>query len=242
MFRIAKKLLLAVLIVFVVIMGEDSIKAEEPVKKMNNQWYSMHITSSKGKTICYVEIDRSHLPSLVVSDTYESVKDISSGRGASLAINAGAWNDADEMDFTYTDGRWYSETKNAYVGDPLVMTKDGILHVCGYDGASVDSLKEMDPIFVATGYNGVIYDYTGYNWDWNEQRDRSFIGQLKNGDYVIGCMTGGFTYKDMWEFGKETWGDELRLLYNLDGGGSCGLTIEGNEIVKGRDVRSVIVF
>ena len=202
----------------------------------------LQVRDYAGAKVYYVVLDKDRAPKLAGGNEYESVKELTDSSFATVGINAGAWDAEGKMDYTFRDGIWISDNGDAYVGDPLAMTKDGQLIACGYDYVSKEYLEGLDPEWVVTGYNGVIYDYDGYNWDWDKKTDRSFIGQLKNGNYVVGVATGGWTYYDMWNFGITTFGGDLRLLYNLDGGGSCGLVVNGKEVVTGRDVKTAIVF
>ena len=51
------------------------------------------------------------------------------------------------------------------------------------------------------------------------------------------------SYEDMYNWAKENFGADIRLLYNLDGGKSSALVINGKNIFSGkRNVKNTICF
>ncbi len=206
----------------------------------NSSYYTYNQTTYGTSTITYVQTSALK-PKLVATTGFDSVKELTKSVNGVIGINAGAWNNYGALDFTYTNGVWYSDNKNAYVGDPLVCTADGYLFAYGYNGASKEVLESFNPTWVVTGFNGVIYDTYYKNVDWNTKHNRSFIGQFADGSYVVGVGT-AMTYQDMYDFAKSTWGDSLRLLYNLDGGGSTNLYVDGTMVASGRNVKNAICF
>ena len=158
-----------------------------------------------------------------------------------MGINAGAWTELGEMGLTYSDGIWYSSQK-PYVGDTLILTQEGELKALGYDYVTVEMIEELNPRWAVTGYNAVIWDRVNHNFDWTDKHYRSFIGQLKNGDYFFGISKIKWSYEDMYNYAINTFGDQVVFMYNLDGGGSCGLYTCFKGYTEGRDVKSVIYF
>ena len=182
------------------------------------------------------------IPKLIISDDFDSVEDLARKNKCSIAINASAWNDLGELDMTKIDDKWLASKNTAYVADPLILDKSGKLTSVGYDMACTSYIDDnLNPEWVLTGYNSVIYDTTKMNTDWDIKHDRSFIGQFQDGSYIIGVMEDA-TYKELITFAKTEFKDGIRILYNLDGGGSCGFYIDGQNIYKGRDVKTVIAF
>lgn len=202
--------------------------------------FSINTTAFAKEPAVYRIIDSSNIPSLVESSSYSSVKSLT-GSDYTIGINAGAWNCKGKIDYTYSEGTWYSTNNSAYVGDTLVCTQDGELIPVGYDYASVELIESLNPKWAVSGYNAVIYDTYYYNLDWKSKHDRSFIGQFQNGDYIIGIMRMA-SYEDMYNWAKSTYGDDIRVLYNLDGGGSCGLTLDSKSVTAGRKVKNAICF
>ena len=205
-----------------------------------NTSYEFHKLSFNGSTVSYIETNKLK-PKLVVADGFDSVKNLTDSTNGIIGINAGAWNTAGKTDFTFANGLWYSIDDTAYVGDSLIFTKDGRLFSSGYDYTTCDTLANYNPEWIVTGYNAVIYDTYCKNLDWNTKHDRSFIGQLNDGSYIAGTAT-NMTYEDMYKFAKSTWQDNIRILYNLDGGGSCNLYLKGCPNTSTRDVKSAICF
>ena len=180
-------------------------------------------------------------PVLVVANSFDSVKNLTDSIDASVGINAGAWNNQGQINFTYANGVWYSDNNNAYIGDSLACLKDGRLVSLGYNYTTKDTIKSLDPKWVVSGYNAVIYDTYCKNFDWNTKHDRTFIGQLADGTYIAGTGT-QMTYQDLYSFAKSIWGDSIRILYNLDGGGSTNLYVKGRANKSTRNVPNAICF
>ena len=179
-------------------------------------------------------------PHLVLADSYDSVENLVRNNGYSIGINASAWNNFGQIDMTYLDGEWISSDNDAYIADPL-MYSNNELNALGYNFVGTDYIESIKPDFVLTGYNAVIWDTTKINTNWNTKHDRSFIGQFQDGSFIIGVMEDA-SYEDLITFAKKEFGDSIRILYNLDGGGSCGLYIDGTNVYAGRDVKSIIAF
>ena len=203
--------------------------------------YTTVITTAYPK-VTYTIIDKNARPELIVADNFDSVENLAEKNKCSIAINASAWNNLGELDMTKIDDKWLVSKNAAYIADPLVLDKSGKLTSVGYDIACTSYIdNNLNPKWVLTGYNSVIYDTTKMNTDWDTKHDRSFIGQFQDGSYIIGVMENA-TYKELITFAKTEFKDDIRILYNLDGGGSCGLYIDGQNIYKGRDVKTIIAF
>ncbi len=210
------------------------------ISPVTNSDYSFTKTSFGVSQVCYIQT-ASLTPQLVVSNDYASISEITESIAAPISINAGAWNESGAMNFTYSNGTWHAASKDAYIGDSLMFLPNGKLQAVGYNYASLGLFTALQPQWVVTGFNAVIYDTWYKNVDWNTKHDRTFIGQLQDGTFIAGVATEMF-YQDMYDFAKSTWGNSIRILYNLDGGDSSNMYIEGQTLKKSRDVRSVICF
>lgn len=239
--RVLAVISLLVITIMLISTFRISVNAKEVVE---NDTPYVYVEDAYNKhSVKYVVIDSEYKPTTYTSSGYESLKSIVEKSDAPLGIgiNAGAWNSKGSLNYTYQDNEWLSVNKGAYVGDPLVYTKDDKLIAYGYNGANISTLSALDPEWILTGYNGVIYDTYYENRDWNTKHDRSFIGRLNNGDFVIGVMKMA-TYSDMIDWARSIWGYDIELLYNLDGGGSCSLYIDDTSIYAGRNIKNAIIF
>lgn len=221
----------------------DSLSDDDKtiVNEESENSYTLTQTAFEGKDISYLILDNDiYTPKLVLADSYASVSSLVTKGEGIIGINASAWNTSGEMDFTYVDGQWISDTNDAYVADPLVFA-NGNLSTMGYDFVNKSMVEKANPTWVLTGYNGVIFNKYSTNSDWNEEYNRSFIGQLSNGDYVIGIIENA-TYQDMIGWARNMFGYNIDILYNLDGGESCGLVVDDKTLYKGRNVKTAIIF
>lgn len=195
----------------------------------------------EGSNVSYLVIDKTlYSPQLIMADDYSSVQSLVQESNSDIGINASAWNEDGNLDYTYVNGTWVSNTNDAYVGDPLVYA-NGRLSPCGYNYITVEQIDKSNPTWVATGYNAVIYSKYNTNSDWEEKYNRSFIGQLSNGDYIIGVMENA-NYSNMIAWARGLWGYDINVLYNLDGGESCGLVVNNESVYEGREVKNAICF
>lgn len=203
--------------------------------------YTTVITAAYPK-VTYTIIDKNTRPEVIIADNFDTVENLAKSANKSIAINASAWNEFNELDMTKVNNKWLISKNTAYVADPLVMNKSGKLMSVGYGTACTSYIdNNLDPEWVLTGYNSVIYDTNKINTDWNTKHNRSFIGQFQDGSYIIGVMENA-TYKELITFAKTEFKDNIRILYNLDGGGSCSLYIDGQNVYQGRNVKTVIAF
>ena len=194
-----------------------------------------------GKNVTYIKLDNDfYTPKLVASDNYSAVATLVKENGGTIGINASAWNKDGSLDMTYLNNSWLSDNNDAYVGDPLVFAS-GTLSAFGYDFTNKELIEQANPDWVCTGFNAVIYSTYSVNTDWNEEYNRSFIGQLSNGDYIIGVIEDA-TYSDMVNWARNIYGYDINILYNLDGGGSCGLFVDGTSVYSGRNIKTAIIF
>lgn len=212
-----------------------------PILKTNaKEEYTTVISAAYPKVTYKIINDKS--PELLISDDFDSVENLAKKNKCTVAINASAWNEFNELDMTKVNDKWLVSKNTAYIADPLILDKSGKLASVGYGMACTSYIDDnLDPEWVLTGYNSVIYDTNKINTDWNTKHDRSFIGQFQDGSYIIGVMENA-TYKELVAFAKTEFKDDIRILYNLDGGGSCGLYIDGQNVYQGRDVKTVIAF
>ena len=160
----------------------------EDNKNNTSEDYTYVSDTYNGKSITYITLDNDiYKPELVASDSYSSVATLVKNNGGTIGINASAWSEDGSLDMTYINGSWISDNNDSYVGDPLVFAS-GTLSAFGYDFTSKELIERANPDWVCTGFNAVIYSTYSTNTDWNEKYDRSFIGQLSNGDYIIGVI------------------------------------------------------
>ena len=195
----------------------------------------------KGKGVTYVLLEKEkYTPRLVVTDEAKTIAEITGEANGIIGINASAWNEEEALNFTYADGNWISDNKKAYEGDPLSFA-NGELSVIDHKYATKKMLEKSNPEWIATGYKAVIFNTYSTNEDDEESYNRSFIGQLKNGNYIVGVMENA-SYSDMVEWARGVYGYDISILYNTDKGDTCGLYINNEEIYAGTLVKNAIVF
>ncbi len=238
--KLIRKPLLSIVVGFIISLFFAFPTYAKENSSVTNSDYSFTKTSFGDSLVCYIQT-ASLTPQLIVSDDSASISEITESVAAPISINAGAWNELGVMNYTYSNGKWHSIAKDAYIGDPLMFLPSGKLQSVGYNYASLGLFTALQPQWVVTGFNAVIYDTWAKNVDWNTKHDRTFIGQLQDGTFIAGVAT-EMSYQDMYDFAKSTWGNSIRILYNLDGGDSSNMYIEGQTLKKSRDVRSVICF
>ncbi|MBE6021843.1 MAG: hypothetical protein E7231_01260 [Cellulosilyticum sp.] len=226
-------------------MVEEPVK-EEIVEEQENviekkQDFSYTSDNYKGKGVTYVLLEKEkYTPRLVVTDEAKTIAEITDEANGIIGINASAWNEEEALNFTYADGNWISDNKRAYEGDPLSFA-NGELSVIDHKYATKKMLEKSDPEWIATGYKAVIFNTYSTNEDDEESYNRSFIGQLKNGNYIVGVMENA-SYSDMVEWARGIYGYDISILYNTDKGDTCGLYINNEEIYTGTLVKNAIVF
>lgn len=195
----------------------------------------------KGKGVTYALLEKEkYTPRLVVTDEAKTIAEITGEANGIIGINASAWNEEEALNFTYADGNWISDNKKAYEGDPLSFA-NGELSVIDHKYATKKLLEKSNPEWIATGYKAVIFNTYSTNEDDEESYNRSFIGQLKNGNYIVGVMENA-SYSDMVEWARGIYGYDISILYNTDKGDTCGLYINNEEIYAGTLVKNAIVF
>ena len=130
---------------------------------------------------------------------------------------------------------------------------DIISEIEQYDDCSPDQILEnLNPVFAVKSFypicvNGQNVNYlnTDHNIggaDGGLRHPRTFIGQLKNGDYFVGVCAGkgvasddvdknlGMNLNEVYDFVQEVTDGEIDFLMNGDGGGSSGFIYEGDKL------------
>lgn len=203
--------------------------------------FSYSSDNYKGKGVTYILIDKeNYSPKIIMADEYESVSSLVQKGGGVIGINASAWIDNGNMNYTFVDGQWISSTKQYFKGDPLLYV-EGVFSTIDHSVAKKNLIKKSNPEWVITGNNAVIFNTYSTNISNEESLNRSFIGQLNNGNYIVGVMENA-TYADMVEWARSVFAYDITILYNLDGGENCGLVINNEEIYSGNPVKNAIVF
>lgn len=220
-----------------------------------------HKTVYQGTTFYYSIIPATHKPELLlahnhIDDVQESV-DMATSNHATVAINAGIFS----VDSNLTAGIIVQNgavmcKRGGLVGvkNHLYMSNTGRLDVITSSGdidADVAQLDLPNTKWCVTGWGAMINNHT-VAWQDSDQSPKSVIGQDDNGDYII-IITDGRDYSEsgtpatkVCDF-VESLNFDARILYQLDGGGSCcfyNRGVRANKLVQNEDrhVANMLAF
>lgn len=256
---------------------EDTVS--ESTKPENIKFHTYKYQTSKGPTTVYYSIiPRSLRPNLAIATNSKGNIDkklpwkFADEVGAKLAINfslfGGGRNEPGKRDggagISY-DGEHLFIGKHYNCDTTLYMDENGNFgYIDNTSFKSIDdvapTLKEKNVQWAAKGFYPIIdeYEYVNKNTDNNIGSDsirhpRTFIGQLDNGDYIMGVCSGrnknddgeyehGMTLKEVGDFVQNYAIDDegnkihVRFLMNGDGGGSSAFVVDGEKKnVSGED-------
>ncbi len=201
-------------------------------------------------TVWYAVIPKDKMPKLgIANDNYdylsnEAPSDIAKRKHAKLAINFGLTGDPAGM--IYADGRLVSDTGNR-CDETLYMDQNGMLNSVRNDQYSTQDIIDMNPVWASKGFYTIARD--GQYVDENtidpslsvDRHPRTFIGQDYDGNYIVGVCDGrgsneaGLTLREVYDFVNTEVTDNLRFLFNGDGGGSSAFIYDGEKLNSNTD-------
>ena len=199
-------------------------------------------------TIWYSVIPSGNMPKLAVANdnydkmTSEKPSSIAQRKGAKLGVNCCITGAGDGI--LYTDGKLVNNHFTSGEGQTLYMTQDGSLQAITNNRTSIQGILNMNPVWATQGFYTIIKD--GKYDDWNTdlakaKHPRTFIGQDYDGNYIVGVCTGrqqgeaGMTLKEVYDFVTTQVSDNIRILYNADGGGSSAFVYNGEKLNPNTD-------
>ena len=198
-------------------------------------------------TVWYSVIPKENMPNLAVAhDNYDKVTNeaptaMAQRKNAQLGINFCITGDG--MGMLYTDGKLVKKN-DTNSGETLYMTQDGQLNSVPNNKYSTNDILALNPVWASKGFYAIARDgqYVNWNTDLAKARHpRTFIGQDYDGNYIVGVCTGrqtneaGMTLKDVYDFVTTEVTDNLRFLYNADGGGSSAFVYNGEKLNPNTD-------
>ncbi len=207
-------------------------------------------TRYNGTTVWYSVIPKDKKPQLAIANdnydylTTEPTSDIAKRKNAKLAINFGLTGEPAGM--IYTDGTLVTDANN-HCDETLYMTQDGRLDSVRNDEYSTQDIIDMNPVWASKGFYTIARDgeYVDENTiDPNlsvDKHPRTFIGQDYDGNYIVGVCDGrgedeaGLTLREVYDFVNTEVTDDLRFLFNGDGGGSSAFVYEGEKLNSDTD-------
>ena len=209
---------------------------------------SYQTTRFANTTVWYAVIPKEKMPKLAVANdnyskmTSEKPSEIAKRNGATLGINCCITGSGQGM--LYTNGQLVSNSWTSGEGQTLYMTQDGTLNVVTNNKTSIQGVLNQNPVWATQGFYTIIRDgkYDEWNTDLAKSRHpRTFIGQDYDGNYIVGVCTGrqsneaGMTFKDVYDFVTTEVSDNIRILYNADGGGSSAFIYNGEKLNPNTD-------
>ena len=146
----------------------------------------------------------------------------------------------------YADGKLVSDTGNPY-DETLYMDQNGTLNSVKNSEYSTQDIINMNPVWASKGFYTIARD--GQYVDENtidpslsiDKHPRTFIGQDYEGNYIIGVCDGrgeneaGMTLREVYDFVNTEVTDNLRFLFNGDGGGSSAIIYDGKKLNSNTD-------
>ena len=174
--------------------------------------------------------------------------------GATLAINGGRLNAGPIIADGNLIRQLGSKTVHETMGETLYMTPDGKLGaVLNVDQngnyVAMDKLNQVNPEWALMGFHR-IFDNGQYihtkdrplndSPNDTERHPRTFIAQTYSGEYIVGVVSGargeaaaagepGMNLHEMADYITNTYSD-VKMIYNLDGGGSSFMYYNGREV------------
>ena len=198
-------------------------------------------------TVWWAVIPKDQMPQLAMANdnydkaTNEAPTKIAQRVGAQLGINFALTGDASGM--IYANGKLVRKN-NGNTGEVLYMTQDGQLNSVSNKQYSEQDVINMNPVWATTGFYAIARDGQYVNWNTNlatARHPRTFIGQDNDGNYIVGVCTGrrqgesGMTLRQVYDFVTTEVTDNLRFLYNADGGGSSAFVYNGEKLNPNTD-------
>ena len=197
-------------------------------------------------TVWYAVIPKELKPKLAIANdnydelTVEAPSEIAKRKNAKIAINFGLTGDPAGL--MYADGKFIGSVNDC--DQTLYMDQDGTLN-CIRNEEEADlaqKIKDINPVWASKGFYAIAEDgnYVDENYiDPSLSRNkepRTFIGQDYDGNYIIGVCDGrseneaGMTLKEVYDFVNTEVTDNLRFLFNGDGGGSSAIMYDGQKL------------
>ena len=227
-----------------------AIQKETIPSKLSDNEFEVKKTRYADTTVWYTVIPKDKKPMLgIANDNYdmmtsEAPTEIAKRKNAKIAINFGLTGDPAGM--IYADGKLVSDTGNPY-DETLYMDQNGILNSVRNSEYSTQDIINMNPVWASKGFYSIARD--GQYVDENtidpslsiEKHPRTFIGQDYDGNYIIGVCDGrgeneaGMTLREVYDFVNTEVTDNLRFLFNGDGGGSSAFIYEGEKLNPNTD-------
>lgn len=220
-----------------------------------------HKTVFQGTTFYYSIIPATHKPELLlahnhIDDVQESV-DMATSNHATVAINAGIFNVNNNLTagIIVQNGAVMCK-RGGLVGvkNHLYMNNAGRLDIITSSGdidADVAQLDLSNTKWCVTGWGAMINNHATA-WQDSDQSPKSVIGQDDSGNYIV-IITDGRDYSEqgtpatkVCDF-VESLNFDARILYQLDGGGSCcfyNRGVRANKLVENEDrhIANMIAF
>lgn len=199
-------------------------------------------------TVWYAVIPKDRMPQMAVAhDNYdklgsEAPSKMAQRKNAVLGINFCLTGSGSGM--LYANGK-ILRGNDGNTGEVLFMTQDGQLNSVSNTRYSPQQLvNTFNPVWASTGFYAIARDghYVSWNTDLaRASHPRTFIGQDYDGNYIVGVCTGrrsnekGMTLKEVYDFITTEVSDNLRFLYNADGGGSSAFVYKGEKLNPNTD-------
>lgn len=172
--------------------------------------------------------------------------------GATLAINGGRLNAGPIVADSKMIRQLGAKTPHEVQGETLYMTSDGKLgaltNMNGNNYTAVDQLNQIKPEWALMGFHRVYDDGKPIPYaqraindkpNDNVRHPRTFIAQTYDGEYIAGVISGprgsqaagepGVTIDEMTNYITSTYSN-VKMIYNLDGGGSSFMYYNGHEV------------
>lgn len=210
-------------------------------------------------TVQYIVTDGVQ-PVLCAADPLDYGENIVNDNRYSYGITGGRFRGEDYLAYARVDGVTVHNNDGVLVtpSKDILCYKSGKLYSHSIN-STTNQLDLLDYEWAITGFvtlmeNGVATEYGTEpdSFTHDELQPRSFIAQLDNGNYVIGCTDGrnyktaGFLYYDVLLF-VQSLGLSAVFVYVLDGGGSntlvnCGVRENGLINNDHRKIKTMICF
>ena len=207
-----------------------------------------HQTRFADTTVWYAVIPKDRMPQMAVAhDNYdklgsEAPSAMAQRHNAVLGINFCLTGSSSGM--LYANGK-ILRGNDGNTGEVLFMTQDGKLDsVSNRQYSPEQVVQNFNPVWASTGFYAIARDgqYINHDTDLsNARHPRTFIGQDNDGNYIVGVCTGrrdnekGMTLKQVYDFVTSEVTNNLRFLYNADGGGSSAFVYKGQKLNPNTD-------
>lgn len=199
--------------------------------------------AANGTYIWWVMIPRHFKPRLVLPKSgvtgKEKVSSVARRTRAEVVVNAGIWIGSGEPYGITAIGKNIHYTHKDPADTELLMDKNGKLS--SKDVITSEMYLKGKYAFAVKGFHPIIQNGTRTGYTFPGRHPRTFIGQLKNGNYFVGVTGGrgvngiGMTYDELYTFVKTKISKDTAFLYNLDGGGSSCMVYQNRMVNKPTD-------